>query len=170
MTATLSPIRAPLPPVTTRPRPSLKTKPQSRPLLEKVQALGWGVLAEEPGREIILGAVTQPWVANVRFEGLAPDQFAGFEGPGYVKIAWTLSAEPIDARSSMVRTETRVATTDKHARERFRRYWAVISPGVRLIRVESLRLVRADAERRYRAASVQPTAEEASRRASYVVF
>ena len=52
----------------------------------------------------------------------------------------------------MVSTETRVATTDKYARERFRRYWAVVSPGVRLIRVEGLRVVRADAERRYRAA------------------
>jgi hypothetical protein len=136
-------------------------KPQSRPLLEEVQALGWGVLAEEPGREIILGAVTQPWVASVRFESLPPDEFAAFEGPGYVKIAWSLSAEPIDSRSSMVRTETRVATTDKYARERFRRYWAVVSPGVRLIRLETLRLVRRDAERRYRAARVDRIAQGA---------
>ena len=133
-----------------------KTKPLSRALLEEAQALGWGVLAEEPGREVILGAVTQPWVANVRFESLPADEFAAFDRPGYVKIVWTLSAEPIDSRSSIVRTETRVATTDKYARERFRRYWTVVSPGVRLIRVESLRLVRADAERRYRAERVDP--------------
>lgn len=122
-----------------------------RPLLEETQALGWRVLAEEPGREIVLGAVTQPWMANVRFEGLEADEFAAFDRPGYVKIAFTLAADPIDAETSLVRTETRVATTDRYARERFRRYWTLVSPGVRLIRFEGMRLVRAEAERRARA-------------------
>ncbi len=102
-----------------------------RPLLEETQALGWRVLAEEPGREIVLGAVTQPWVANVKFQGLAADEFAAFDRPGYVKIAFTLAADPIDAGTSLVRTETRVVTTDRYARERFRRYWTFVSPGVR---------------------------------------
>ena len=125
--------------------------PAPRPLVEETQALGWRVLVEEPGREIVLGAVTQPWVADVRFEGLPPAEFATFDRPDYVKIAFTLSAEAIDDHSSMVRTETRVLTTSVKARERFRRYWAAVSPGVRLIRLEGLRLVRADAERRARA-------------------
>lgn len=129
-----------------------------RPLVEETQALGWAVLAEEPGREIVLGAVTQPWVADVHFEGLPPDEFAAFDRPAYVKIAFTLSAEPLNGVSSIVRTETRVMTTDRYARERFRRYWAAVSPGVRLIRMEGLRLVRADAERRARAATETLTA------------
>lgn len=132
--------------------------PTPRTLVEETQALGWAVLAEEPGREIVLGAVTQPWVANVRFEGLSPDEFAAFDRPAYVKIAFTLSAEPLNGLRSIVRTETRVMTTDRYARERFRRYWAAVSPGVRLIRVEGLRLVRADAERRARAAAETLTA------------
>jgi hypothetical protein len=132
---------------------------QPRPLLEEVQALGWGVLAEERDREIVLGAVTQPWLPNVRFESLAPEEFASFAKAGYVKIAWTLAVEPIEPGSSIVRTETRATTTDQYARDRFRRYWALVSPGVRLIRVESLRLVRAEAERRFRAARAEPTAE-----------
>ena len=120
-----------------------------RPLVEEAQALGWGVLAEE-ARQIVFGAVTQPWEANVRFESLPPEEFHSFNRPRYVKIAFTLAAEPIDAHSSMVRTETRVATTDSYARDRFRRYWALVSPGVRVIRLEILRLVRADAKRRAR--------------------
>jgi len=40
-----------------------------------------------------------------------------------------------------------VATTDSMARERFRRYWAVLSPGILIIRYEGLRLVKAEAER-----------------------
>lgn len=121
-----------------------------RPFLEEAKELGWGVLAHEPGRAIVLGAVTQPWLANVRFESLPPEEFTVFDTPGYVKIVFTMATEPIDDRSSFVRTETRVATTDKYARDRFRRYWAVVSAGVRVIRIEILRLVRADAERRAR--------------------
>ena len=66
------------------------------------------------------------------------------------KIAWTIRADPLGLATSRFYTETRVATTDPEARKRFRRYWTLVSPGVRLIRRESLRLVRADAERRYR--------------------
>jgi hypothetical protein len=38
-------------------------------------------------------------------------------------------------------------TTDPVSRERFRRYWALLSPGILIIRYETLRLVRAEAER-----------------------
>jgi hypothetical protein len=41
-----------------------------RGLLAKTKALGWGVLAEAPGREIVMGAVTQPWVANAKFRNI----------------------------------------------------------------------------------------------------
>ena len=68
-----------------------------RGLLAEVQSLGWGVLAEVPGREVVVGAVTKPWEANVTFRALPPDQFAAFNEPGYVKIAWTIRADAIGA-------------------------------------------------------------------------
>ena len=40
---------------------------QPESLLSETQALGWRILAETPGRSIVLGAVTQPWRAAVRF-------------------------------------------------------------------------------------------------------
>jgi len=86
----------------------------------------------------------------VKFRALPPDEFAAFNTPGFAKIAWTIRAEPLGLATSRFYTETRVATTDPEARKRFRRYWTLVSPGVQLIRRESLRLVRADAERRYR--------------------
>src|SRR5690242_19436600 len=68
----------------------------SRPrgLVALTKSPGWGVLAEVPGREIVMGAVTQPWKANVMFRALPPDQFAAFQEPDYVKIVWNLRAEP----------------------------------------------------------------------------
>lgn len=116
-------------------------------LLIQMRAMGWGLLAEMPGREIVMGAVTKPWEANVTFRSLPPREFATFCEPGYVKIAWTLRADPIGVAESIASTETRVATTDAYARAKFRRYWALFSPGIVLIRRVALRAVKAAAER-----------------------
>jgi hypothetical protein len=123
-----------------------------RTLLAWAKALGWGVLAEVPGREVVVGAVTRPWEANVVLRALPPDEFAAFHEPGYVKIAWTLRADPVSARESVARTETRVTTTDPGARAKFRRYWAFLSPGILLIRKISLKMVKQEAELRARQA------------------
>ncbi len=122
-----------------------------RTSLEEVLTLGWRILAEEPGREIVLGAVTQPWEADVVFRGVPPEEFATFSEPGYVRIAWTLAVRPDGEDRSVFRTETRVSATDDLSRARFRRYWVLVEPGVWLIRVEMLRMVRREAERRARA-------------------
>ena len=50
---------------------------------------GWGELAEDPGREIVFGAVTQPWVPAPVFRSLALGEFAKFQQPGFVKIVST---------------------------------------------------------------------------------
>jgi hypothetical protein len=123
-----------------------RDKPQS--FLREVLSLGWGVLAEAQGREIVIGAVTRPWEANVRFRSIPPADFAAFEDPRYVKIVWNISVEPLGPSASLFRTETRVATTDAYARKRFRRYWALFSPGIRLIRRETIGIVKDDAEQR----------------------
>lgn len=123
-------------------------RPQPRGLLAATQALGWGVLAEVPGREVVVGAVTRPWEANVTFRAVPPEDFASFSEPGFVKIAWTLCADPVDEQTSICRTETRAVATDATARARFRRYWALASPGIGLIRLLSLKPLKRDAERR----------------------
>ena len=119
-------------------------------LLAEVRALGWGVLAEVPGREIVVGAVTRPWEANVTFRALSPGEFAAFDEPDYVKIVWTLRADEVDPASSVFRTETRVLATDVTARAKFRRYWALLSPGIIVIRWMLLSPLKAEAERRFR--------------------
>jgi hypothetical protein len=119
-------------------------------LLAAVQSLGWVVLEEVPGREIVAGAVTKPWQANVTFRSIPPNEFLAFAEPDYVKIVWTLRADPIDATNSIFRTETRAVSTDAGARAKFRAYWSFLSPGIRLIRWSMLRPLRAEAEARVR--------------------
>ncbi len=119
-----------------------------RGLLAQTEALGWRVLAQTPEREIVMGAVTQPWKGNVRFRGVASDQFAKFHEPDYVKIAWTLRSDPAGPEKSVFRTETRVVCTDAAARTKFRRYWSFLSPGIILIRRLSLGPLKKAAEQR----------------------
>ena len=86
-----------------------------RALVPQMLALGWGILAEVPGREIIMGGVTKPWEPNPRFRALDPAQFAAFDEPDYVKIVWSLRADAVGAapmsRSSAPRRARQPLTT-----------------------------------------------------------
>jgi hypothetical protein len=118
--------------------------------------LGWGVLSDESGHEIVLGAVSRPWEPNPAFQDLLPRDFKAFAEPGLVKIVWTLRADPLPDGTCRFRTETRAVATDVHARAKFRRYWALVSPGVTLIRRMMLEPVKLEAERRAKLAAAGP--------------
>jgi len=139
---------------------SERAETEHRSVLAFTKAIGWSVLAEVLDTEIIMGAVTEPWNPNVVFHPVTPDQFAAFNEPGYVKIAWTLRADPSGEGESIFRHETRVTTTDAVAWARFRRYWALFSPGIKSIRWLLLRPLRRQAE--YRAAQARGRGETAS--------
>ena len=117
-------------------------------LVAWVKTIGWRALAEEPGREIVLGTVTQPWTGNPAFQSPGPAEFARFGEPGYVKIAWTLRADPDGEAASVFRHETRALATDPAARAIFRRYWSIFSPGIIVIRWLVLGPIKREAERR----------------------
>lgn len=125
-------------------------RPADVPLLAELRSLGWGVLEEVPGRQVVLGAVTQPWQADVVFRAVPPGAFAAFDCAGYVKIVVTIAADSLGSNRSMLRTETRALATDAASRARFRRYWSVFSPGILLIRTQALALARGEAELRWR--------------------
>ena len=128
-----------------------EVSPRPRAFLEMARSIGWGVLVERPGEEIVLGAITQPWLADVVFRPLPPAVFRSFNEPGFVKIAWTLRADAVDGARSIFRTETRAIATDPVSRAKFRWYWSRVSPGVFLIRRLILGPIKGEAERRARA-------------------
>jgi hypothetical protein len=128
------------------------TVERPRGVLPATLSLGWRVLAEVADREVVVGAVTRPWEADVVFRGLPSDQFAAFAEPAYVKIVWTLRADPLPDGGSRFVTETRAVATDDEARRRFRRYWAFASPGISMIRRLGLPALKRQAERLNRSA------------------
>lgn len=140
-------------------------EPPARPmgLLADMMVLGWGLLAEQPCRTVVMGAATRPWTRNVTFRPIDPAAFASFDEPDYVKIVWTLEAEPLGPARTRFRTETRVEPTDAIARRKFRRYWMAFGLGIRVIRWCMLRELRRRATRHYRAGRPHTDAAHATR-------
>lgn len=131
-------------------RASRSTPRRPAGLVEETKSLGWGELSRRPGRELVMGAVTQPWLADVKFTPVPPDEFLGFGEPDRVKIVWTIEAVPIEPSLTLLRTETRVRATDMAAGEKFLRYWRFAQYGIQLIRWLHLPAVRRAAELQHR--------------------
>jgi hypothetical protein len=135
----------------------VQSRPRTGPrgLVAETTALGWGQLANRPAREIVMGAVTQPWLGDVKFRAIPPAEFRGFSEPDFVKIVWTLEAEPIGPMVTRFRTQTRVLATDQNARRKFRVYWMFAGLFIILIRLLGNPAIRREAERRFRAGRVR---------------
>jgi hypothetical protein len=118
-------------------------------LLDEMQALGWGLLAEQRGRLVVFGARCQPWLADVTFSALNADDFEAYSEPGQVKIAWTLETNEQGPALTRLAQETRAAATDATARARFMRYWRWARFGIVSIRLLLLPAIRRAAERRW---------------------
>ena len=113
------------------------------PILEVAQRSGFLVLAEEPGREIVLGTVVVGRVAPGKH---GPQDFLQLTRPGYAKATINFHVADEDAGWCLLTTETRVFATSPDARRSFAAYWRVIYPGSALIRRMWLRAVRERAE------------------------
>jgi hypothetical protein len=118
------------------------------PLLGLALDVAFGPLGEEPGHEVAIGMIGQPWklVAGEtrRFE--RPEEFKTFAEPGFVKAAMNFRFKA-QRDGTLLTTETRIRATDPASRRRFRRYWLVIRPGSGLTRRSWLRAAARRAER-----------------------
>lgn len=121
--------------------------PAKGPLtLRDMTRLGFVVLDEDPGSEIVLGLVGRFWQAKGSFRRVEASDFAGFSEPGYVKAVMNFQVEPAGPGRSTVTTVTRVIATDPGSLRSFRRYWTLIGPFSALIRRRMLSLIRHQAE------------------------
>jgi hypothetical protein len=126
---------------------------QPQGLLEETRQLGWGLLASEPDRLVVCGARCQPWLADVKFVAIPPEDFARYAEPEQVKIAWSLEARETAPGVTRFAQETRAVATDAAARARFLRYWRWARFGIVAIRLLMLPAVKREAERRWTAGS-----------------
>jgi hypothetical protein len=130
-------------------RRTRRPRPMNTPLLGHALTLGFGVLGDERGEEVVVGMIGRPWklVAGEMRRFDRPEEFVAFGEPGFVKAAMNFRFAPEGAGTQLT-TETRVLATDAASRRRFRRYWLVIRPGSGLTRRVWLRAAARRAEER----------------------
>jgi hypothetical protein len=121
-------------------RPQAPAAPTFR--LRDMPAMGWMLLGERPGVELVFGQVGKPWKprGGSPTDPVTREQFAGFDQPGFAKLVETTRVDPYGERASILITETRVRCTDPDSRRRFRRYWLVVGPFSHLLRKTALRV------------------------------
>jgi hypothetical protein len=129
-----------------RPQP-VAAEPEHLRLTDMENRGEWVILAREPGREVVFGALGRFWSGETAWETIDAETFGTFDRPGYAKIACHLAITPHADGRSVVSYEARTVATDDASRRSFRRYWRVVSPFVGYIMRSMLRVIEHDAER-----------------------
>jgi hypothetical protein len=108
----------------------------------------WVRLGETPGQEFAFGAIGRFMGAQVNWRPTAASEFGTFAEPGYVKVAAAMSVRPYGDRRCLLTYDCRSAASDDSARAAFKRYWRLVSPGIRLVLWRAAVAVRREAEGR----------------------
>ena len=107
-------------------------------LVSSARRPGFQVLLETPNHEVAVGAIGKVWMSRIPFlHVLDANEYAAFDGTGYVKVAWSFRVAPYRGGSHL-EMEVRVDATDEESWRRFRRYFRVIGPASRFLRRSSL--------------------------------
>jgi hypothetical protein len=108
------------------------------PILDLATRTSFVWLADQPGREAVVGTVVCCRGTRVR----SADDFRALTRPGIARAAMNFRIQDVGGGYCQVTTETRVAATDPATRRRFGLYWAFIYPGSSLIRYGWLDAIR----------------------------
>lgn len=107
---------------------ALRGLPPSAIRIETIQEMGFILLDETAGEELLLGLVGQFWKVRGGIRHLSPEAYYAFEEAGYAKVAWNFAQKEVAPRVFSVSTETRVYCTDAETNKQFTRYWRLIRP------------------------------------------
>jgi hypothetical protein len=119
-------------------------------LRRSLDRLGFRVLVDRPGEELIAGVMGRFWALDERGTSLVTPvdgrELIEFDVPGYAAAVLSLRLEPVDEGRTRIVTETRVRGTDAAARRRLAAYWLLIRPFSGFLRRDLLRAVARLAE------------------------
>lgn len=129
-------------------KPNILNAPESAPLLDTALRGGFLLLAQQPGREIVIGAVLGPVSSGPGalrpVAGLPPPQ--RFQALQTVKAAMNFRVISLPGGHCRLITETRITAYSAFGRRAFATYWRLIYPGSAVIRRMWLRAIRRRAE------------------------
>ena len=103
---------------------------------------GFGMLAEEPGREVVLGITGPFWRPVGNTLPFNKTDFDGPVRPGVARAVWNFTVQQTGEKQTILATETRVACGDDASRLKFRIYWLAVRPFSGLIRRIMLKAIK----------------------------
>ena len=105
---------------------------------------GFGLLAEAPGREVVLGLVGRFWRPLRNVEPFRREYFTDQLPAGLAKVVWNFAVVGNGGPGERVRvtTETRVACADRASTLKFGLYWGLARPFNGLTRLQILRAIQ----------------------------
>jgi len=133
---------------------ALRGMPRASLTLAGMSRIGFTVLGEEEGREIVIGVVGRFWKRSPEIIPVSPADFRAFDEKGYAKAAFNFSLEQT-VSGTVVATETRVLCTSPSAYRALFAYWAMIRPFSGLVRRAMLSTIVRSAERSAGAAALR---------------
>jgi hypothetical protein len=102
---------------------------------------------EESSHVLVSGLCGRIWTLSRDYPSLSgPDEFAAWDEPGTVRVAFAHWVEPNGDGGASLCSEARVSPVDARAALRLKATWAVIGPFERLVGAEPLALAAARAE------------------------
>ena len=122
---------------------------------------GFILLGENPPHEIVVGVVGRFWTLSGCIQRLDAKGFRAFDQSGFAKAVWNFSLAERETNLVDLATETRIHCLDDESLRRFRRYWTLIGPFSGVIRKETLRTVRRQAECASKSLRQSPTIADA---------
>lgn len=115
--------------------------------LDEAPRLGFMLLGEEPGVEVVVGVVGRFWRPTGNIHRIDPERFTRFDDAGFAKAAWNFRVISKAPGRCLVVTHTRIVCTDAVAKRKMGRYWMLIRPFSGWIRLRALSLIKRAAER-----------------------
>jgi hypothetical protein len=104
-------------------------------LRQRFQGTGFIILAEVPGKELVIGVAGKFWRPDGgRCLDLTAADFVGFSRPGCTKAAWNFRLRTESPKCTVLSTETRIKCFGRAALWKFRLYWSLVGPFSGLIR------------------------------------
>ena len=110
--------------------------------LDTLLRAGFGLVAEDPGREVVLGVTGRFWRPIDNTVPFDEENFRGPVRPGFARAVWNFAVREGTGAQTILSTETRVICGDAASRRKFRAYWVIVRPFSGLIRILMLRAVR----------------------------
>ncbi|MFV2039441.1 MAG: hypothetical protein ACC660_04285 [Acidimicrobiales bacterium] len=113
--------------------------------LQSMIGKGFGLIAEDPGHELLLGVEGRFWRLADNFTTFERSHYEAPVPAGLARAIWSFELREFDGVVELV-TETRVTCGDPASRRTFLRYWRFVRPWSGLIRHVILRAIRRQAQ------------------------